>query len=157
MKKAMPLKWNVIEDIVAMISGIHIDMITEVHMVVIANPFDWWFDSGVTVHVCNNKEQFRTYDEFFIEQQVLMGNHNKAKIVGNGTIDVKMSSGKMLILTNVFHVPNIKKNFVSANLLCKSGVKSALESDKLILSKNWIFVEKEYATDSMYKLSIFNK
>ena len=148
MKKAMPLKWNVIEDI---------DMITEVHMVVIANPFDWWFDSGVTLHVCNNKEQFRTYDEFSIEQQVLMGNHNKAKIVGNGTVDVKMSSGKMLILTNVFHVPNIKKNFVSANLLCKSGVKSALESDKLILSKNGIFVRKGYAIDGMYKLSIINK
>ena len=157
MKKAMPLKWNVIEDIVAMISGIHIDMITEVHMVVIANPFDWWFDLGVTVHVCNKKEQFRTYDKFFIEQQVLMCNHNKAKIVENGTINVKMSSGKMLILTNVFHVPNIKKNFVSANLLCKSGVKSVLESDKLILSKNGIFVRKGYATNGMYKLSIINK
>ena len=35
---------NVIEDIVVMVSGIHIDIITEVHMVVIANPFDWWFD-----------------------------------------------------------------------------------------------------------------
>ena len=31
---------NVIEDIVAMVSGIHIDMITKVHMAVIANPFD---------------------------------------------------------------------------------------------------------------------
>ena len=148
MTKAMPLKWNVIEDI---------DMITEVHMVVIANPFDWWFDSGVTVHVCNNKEQFRTYDEFFIEQQVLMGNHNKAKIVGNCTIDVKMSSGMMLALTNVFHVPDIKKNHVFVNLLCKSGVKAVLESDELILSKNEIFVGKRYAIDGMYKLNIINK
>ena len=32
---------NVIEHIVAMVSGIHIDMITEIHMAVIANPFDW--------------------------------------------------------------------------------------------------------------------
>ena len=86
-----------------------------------------------------------------------MGNHNKAKVLGNGTIEVKMSFGKMIMLTNVFHVSNIKKNLVCANLLCKSGVKAILESDKLILSKNWIFVEKGYATDSMYKLSIFNK
>ena len=86
-----------------------------------------------------------------------MGNHNKAKIVGNGTVDVKMSSGKMLILTNVFHVPNIKKNFVSANLLCKSGVKAVLESDKLILSNNGIFVGKGIVTNGMYKLSIINK
>lgn len=56
MKKAMPLKGMVIEDIVAMVSGIHINMITEVHMAVIANPFDCWFDSGATMHECNNKE-----------------------------------------------------------------------------------------------------
>ena len=67
-----------------------------------------------------------------------MGNHNKAKILEKGIVKVKMSSGKMLILTNVFHIPDIKKNLMSANLLCKSGVKG-------------------YAIDSMYKLSIINK
>ena len=92
------------------------------------------------VHVCNNKEQFRTYDESSIEQQVLIGSHNKAKVLKKGTVEVKMSSDKMLILTNVFHVLNIKKNLMSANLLCKNGVKAVLESDKLILSKNEIFV-----------------
>ena len=86
-----------------------------------------------------------------------MGNHNKAKVLGKGTVDVKMSSGKMLILANVFHVPDIKKNLVLANLLCKSSEKAVLESDKLILSKNGIFVGKGYATDGMYKLSIINK
>ena len=71
-----------------------------------------------------------------------MGNHNKVKVLGKGTVEVKMSFDKMLILTNVFHVPNIKKNLVSANLLCKSGVKAILELDKLILFKNEIFVGK---------------
>ena len=47
---------NVIEDIVAIVSDINIDMITEIHMVMITNPFDWWFDLGATVHACNNKE-----------------------------------------------------------------------------------------------------
>ena len=147
---------NVIEDIVAMVSSIHIDMIIEVHMAVIANLFDGWFDSSVTVHVCNDKKQFKTYNESSIEQQVLMGNHNKTKVLGKGA-EVKMSSGKIMILTNVFHVPDIKKNLVSTNLLCKSGVKTVLGSDKLILSKNGIFVGKGYATDGIYKLSIINK
>ena len=79
-----------------------------------------------------------------------MGNHNKTKVIGKGTVEVKISSSKMLILTNVFLVPDIKKNLVSTNLLCKSGVKAVLESDKLILSKNGIFVGKGYATDGMY-------
>ena len=84
-------------------------MITEVHMAMIANPFDWWFDSRATVHVCNDKKQFKTYNESSIEQQVLMGNHNKAKVLGKGIIEVKMSSDKILILTNVFHILNIRK------------------------------------------------
>ena len=63
----------------------------------------------------------------------------------------------MLILTNVFYVPDIKKNLVSANLLCKSSVKVVLESNKLNLSKNGIFVGNGYATDGIYKLSIINK
>ena len=71
-----------------------------------------------------------------------MGNHNKVKVLGKGTVEVKMSFGKILILTNVFHVPNIKKNLVYSNLSCKSGVKAILELDKLILSKNEIFVGK---------------
>ena len=50
------IETNAIEDIVAMVSDIHIDMIIEIHMAMIANPFDWWFDSGATVHMCNNKE-----------------------------------------------------------------------------------------------------
>ena len=86
-----------------------------------------------------------------------MGNHDKVKVLGKGTVEVKMSSDKMIILTNIFHVLKIKKNLISANLLCKSDVKAVLESDKLILSKNGIFVGKGYATDGMYKLSIINK
>ena len=132
-------------------------MITEVYMAVIANPFDWWFDLGATMHVCNNIVQFNTYDKSSIEQQVLMDNHNKAKVLGNGTVEMKMSSDKMLILTNVFHVLDIKKNLVFASFLCKNGVKVVLESNKLILSKNGIFVGKGYATNGMYKLNIINK
>ena len=51
----------------------------------------------------------------------------------------------------------LKKNLVSSNLLCKSGVIAILELDKLILSENGIFVGKGYAINDMYKLSIINK
>uniref|UniRef100_A0A2N9HAC8 CCHC-type domain-containing protein n=1 Tax=Fagus sylvatica TaxID=28930 RepID=A0A2N9HAC8_FAGSY len=67
--------------------------------------------------------------------EVLMGNHNIAKVLGTGTVELILSSGKKLKLTNVYHVPDIKKNLVSASLLSKNGVKAVLESDKLILSK----------------------
>ena len=66
---------------------------------------------AIIIRICNHK----TYDESSIKQQVLMDNHNKAKVLGKGTTKVNMSSGKMIILTNIFHIPDIKKNRMSTN------------------------------------------
>ena len=81
-----------------MVSDIHLDMITKVHIAVIPNPLDWWFDSSATMLMCNNKKQFKIYEKSFIEQEVLMGNHNKAKVHGKCTIEMKMSSNKKVEL-----------------------------------------------------------
>lgn len=64
-----------------------------------------------------------------------MGNNNSTKVLGKGTIELQFTSGKKLTLVNVLHVPKIKKNLVSTNLLCKNGIKTILESDKLIMQK----------------------
>uniref|UniRef100_A0A2N9IZW8 Reverse transcriptase Ty1/copia-type domain-containing protein n=1 Tax=Fagus sylvatica TaxID=28930 RepID=A0A2N9IZW8_FAGSY len=150
---------NVVDEIVAMVSEMHICMITEVHMANAAeNSSEWWYDSGATIHVCNNKMLFKEYVEAGNGLEVLMGNHNTAKVLGTGTVELILSSGKKLKLTNVYHVPDIKKNLVSASLLSKNGVKAVLESDKLILSKFGVFVGKGYSCNGMYKLSlIINK
>jgi hypothetical protein len=146
---------NVIDEIVAMVSEIQISMIIEVHMAsVVEDSSEWWYDSGATIHVCNNKTLFKEYVEGANGLEVLMGNHNTAKVLGTGTVELKLSSGKKLVLTNVYHVPDIKKNLVSASLLSKNGVKAVLELEKLILSKNGIFVGKGYSCNGMYKLSI---
>uniref|UniRef100_A0A2N9J2D4 Uncharacterized protein n=1 Tax=Fagus sylvatica TaxID=28930 RepID=A0A2N9J2D4_FAGSY len=150
---------NVVDEIVAMVSEMQIGMITEVHMVNAAeNSSEWWYDSGATIHVCNNKMLFKEYVEAGNGLEVLMGNHNTAKVLGTGTVELILSSGKKVKLTNVYHVPDIKKNLVSASLLSKNGVKAVLESDKLILSKCGVFVGKGYSCNGMYKLSlIINK
>uniref|UniRef100_A0A2N9JAE7 CCHC-type domain-containing protein n=1 Tax=Fagus sylvatica TaxID=28930 RepID=A0A2N9JAE7_FAGSY len=150
---------NVVDEIVAMVSEMQIGMITEVHMANAAkNSSEWWYDSGATIHVCNNKILFKEYVEVGNGLEVLMGNHNTAKVLGTGTVELILSSGKKLKLTNVYHVPDIKKNLVSASLLSKNGVKAVLESDKLILSKCGVFVGKGYSCNGMYKLSlIINK
>ena len=36
--------------------------------------------------------------------------------------------------------PNVKKNLISTNLLCKKGLKVVIEADNVIISKNGIFV-----------------
>ena len=48
-----------------------------IHMAVITNPLDWWFDSGTMLHVCNYKAYFKTYGKSSIELKVLVGIHSK--------------------------------------------------------------------------------
>ncbi|GJS49162.1 zinc finger, CCHC-type containing protein [Tanacetum coccineum] len=94
---------------------------------------DWLYDSSATTHVCNNKDLFKTYKETKDENEVMMGDNHTSKVTGSGNVEIQFTSGKNLTLMNVLHVPNIKKNLVSAFKLCKSGVKSVIESDKVLL------------------------
>jgi hypothetical protein len=72
-----------VRELVAMVSNIQIRMITELNMTTnIVKTSYWWLDSGVTVHVCNNKAWFKTYEELKKPEEVLMGNHNSAKVLG---------------------------------------------------------------------------
>ncbi|KAF2298893.1 hypothetical protein GH714_028823 [Hevea brasiliensis] len=107
-------------------ADLHIGMVTELNMATTTKSNDWWYDSGATVHVCNDKTQFKNYEEVVNGQKVLMGNHDSAKVVGKGSVELNFTSGKKLLLVNVLYVPEIRKNLVSASLLCKKGYKAVL-------------------------------
>ena len=100
------------------------------------------------------KTNLKIYEAVEDGQEVLVGNGNTSKVERKGKIELAFTSGKKLVLMNVLHVPEIKKKLVSANLVCKNGIKAVLESDKLILSKNGVFVRKGYSCNGMFKLSI---
>jgi hypothetical protein len=54
----------------------------------------------------------------------MMGNGSHATVRGVGTVDLKLTSGKIVQLKNVHHVPTIGKNLVSGSLLCRDSLKS---------------------------------
>ena len=102
----------------------------------------WWYDTCAAVDVCYDKYFFKTYKEVNDGQEILMGNEKRSKVHEIGNVDLVFTSGKKVILTNVFHVPDMCRNLVSGDLLCKPGIKSVYESGKLILSRNGVFVGK---------------
>ncbi|XP_060190446.1 uncharacterized protein LOC132619613 [Lycium barbarum] len=106
-------------------------MLSECNLV--GNPKEWWLDSGATRHVCSVKEAFATYAPAGPEEELFMGNIATAKVEGYGKILLKMTSGKVLTLNNVLHVPTIRENLVSAGLLVKNGFKCMLVSEKILL------------------------
>jgi hypothetical protein len=78
----------------------------------------WWLDSGANVHVCSDVSLFSSY-QVTRDSFVIMGNGSHASIYGVGIVDLKLTSGKIVQLKNVHHVPSINKNLVSDSLLCR--------------------------------------
>nr|CAD39988.3 OSJNBb0045P24.6 [Oryza sativa Japonica Group] len=73
---------------------------------------------------------------------VLMGNGSHASVHGVGTIDLKFTSGKIVQLKNVQHVPSIDRNLVSGSRLTRDGFKLVFESNKVVVSKQGYFIGK---------------
>ncbi|KAK8259527.1 hypothetical protein V6Z12_D13G062400 [Gossypium hirsutum] len=135
------------------IKNLKIGMITKLNIAMTDKSCNWWLDSGATVHVCNDRQQFKSY-ELVGNREVLVGNYQSIKVLGQGTVELNFTSGKKLTLTNVLHVPDVKKNLVSASILCNKGFKIILESYKFVLLKGDIYVGKRYCNEGMFKLSI---
>nr|KYP56550.1 hypothetical protein KK1_002791 [Cajanus cajan] len=63
-----------------------------------------------------------------------MGNGSLARIIGLGRIELELSLGNYLVLDEVFHVSEIRKNLISATLLVQQGFKVVFESNRVVIS-----------------------
>ena len=73
-----------------------------------------------------------------------MGDSRSTLVIGKGKVLLKIAFGKVIALSDVLHVPDIRWNLVSVSLLGKIGVKILFDSDKIVLTKNDAFVGKAY-------------
>ena len=114
---------------------------------------EWWMDSGANIHVCANVSLF-TYYQAGRTRALLMGYGSHARILGAGTVVLKFTSGKTVLLKNVQYVPSIKKNLVSGSQMCRDGFKIVLESNKCVVSRHGTFVGKGYDCGGLFRLSL---
>jgi hypothetical protein len=68
----------------------------------------WWLDSGANIHVCSDASLFSSY-QVTRDSSVLMGNGSHASVHGVGSVDLKLTSGKIMQLKNMHHIPSINK------------------------------------------------
>ncbi|KAG8478507.1 hypothetical protein CXB51_028390 [Gossypium anomalum] len=113
---------------------------------------EWILDSGCTFHMSPNRDWFITY-EMVSEGVVLMGNNTSCKITGVGTIKVKMFDGIVRTLSDVQHVPELKRNLISLSTLDSKGYRYTAESGVLKISKGSLIVMKgQRKTAKLYVL-----
>ncbi|GKE51921.1 zinc finger, CCHC-type containing protein [Tanacetum coccineum] len=116
----------------------------------------WWVDSGATLHVCKDTRWFKTYDSMNDGSILHMGNESTNPVHGRGYVDLRFSSGKIVSLFNVLHVPNIRKNLVSSSILNNCGYKQVIESNEFILSKLGVFIGFGYLSNQIFKINIID-
>ncbi|KAG8503063.1 hypothetical protein CXB51_000814 [Gossypium anomalum] len=102
---------------------------------------EWILDSGYTFHMSPNRDWFTTYETVF-EGVVLMGNSASCKITGVGTIKVKMFDGVVRTLSDVRHVPELKRNLISLSTFDSKGYRYTTKSGVLKISKGSLVVMK---------------
>ncbi|GJY41386.1 retrovirus-related pol polyprotein from transposon TNT 1-94 [Tanacetum coccineum] len=111
----------------------------------------WYLDSGATVHVCDSRDKFVDYQKV-TGKQVIMANIDRADVCGFGTVKLKFTSGNVVTLQNVYHVPSNPKCLISVSKLDENGFKITFESRKVVISKNGVFVRKGYTLGGMYRV-----
>jgi hypothetical protein len=85
---------------------------------------------------------------------LIIGNDNVVQVIRKGIIELKLTSGKILKLFDVQHVPEIRRNLISGSLLVQLSYKIILESNKVIISRGNIFIRKEFDQDGMFKINV---
>ena len=75
----------------------------------VTNMKDWIVDSMATRNICGNRSAFTSYTMVKEgEEQVFMGDSRSSPMIGKGKVLLKLISEKVLALSNVLHVPNIR-------------------------------------------------
>jgi hypothetical protein len=96
---------------------------------------------------------FKTYEAVGGEY-CYMGNSATSKVEGKGTVVLRMTLEKELTLTDVLHVPEIRKNLISGSVLVKKGFKLAFEADKVVLTKSGMYVGRGYMANGLFKMNV---
>ncbi|KAG8478019.1 hypothetical protein CXB51_027833 [Gossypium anomalum] len=112
---------------------------------------EWILDSGCTFHMSPNQDWFITY-ETVSEDVVLMRNNASCKIAGVGTIKVKMFDGVVRTLSDVRHVPELKRNLISLSTLDSKGYRYTAESGGSTVTGDAVVASSCLSDDDITKL-----
>ena len=83
---------------------------------------------------------------------VFIGNNESFQTVGIGNVKIKMYDGTVKTLSNVRHVPDLKKNLISLGISDSSGYKFTGQNGVLKVSKGALVVMKVEKVGNLYRL-----
>lgn len=115
------------------------------------NCHEWIVDSGCSFHMCPYKEWFTDY-QVVKAASVFMGNDNVCTIHGIGSVSLTLDNGNVILLTNVRHIPELKRNLISVGVLDDMGCENMIKSGCLEIIRNGKIIARAKKKNSLYVL-----
>ncbi|KAG8489574.1 hypothetical protein CXB51_017804 [Gossypium anomalum] len=101
--------------------------------------------------MCPNREWFSTYSS--VEGGVVrMGNDSSSKVIGIGTVKIRIYDGTIRTLSDVRYIPDLRKNLISLSILDLKGCRINIESSGIKVSRRALILLKGKRTGSLYIL-----
>jgi len=83
----------------------------------------WFVDSGASSHMTGKKKCFKNFRESNTGVKVYLGDNRGYEIKGHGDFRVPLPDGKIRNISDVWYVPGIKKNLISASKITDQDLK----------------------------------
>ncbi|MBA0769992.1 hypothetical protein Gotri_018677 [Gossypium trilobum] len=79
-----------------------------------------------------------------------MGNDSSSKLIGTGSVKIRMHNGTIRTLSDARYVPNLWKNLIPLSILDSKGCRINIESNGIKVSRRAFILLKGKRTDSFY-------
>ncbi|GJR08587.1 retrovirus-related pol polyprotein from transposon TNT 1-94 [Tanacetum coccineum] len=113
----------------------------------------WLFDTGATFHMTARREWFHQYKPISEGGSVYSCNDHELKIIGIGSVMVKMHDGTVRTIRDVRHVEGLKKNLLSLGQLDDLGCKVEIQNKIMKVIKGALVLMKgEKVAANLYQL-----
>ncbi|GJW01215.1 retrovirus-related pol polyprotein from transposon TNT 1-94 [Tanacetum coccineum] len=113
----------------------------------------WLFDTGATFHMTARREWFHQYKPISGGGSVYSCNDHELKIIGIGSIMVKMHDGTVRTIRDVRHVEGLKKNLLSLGQLDDLGCKVEIQNKIMKIIKGaLVLMRGEKVAANLYQL-----
>ncbi|GKC14596.1 ribosomal protein [Tanacetum coccineum] len=116
----------------------------------------WYLLTRCTVHVCNSRDMFVDYQPV-TGHEVVLENNSPVDVAGFKTVKLQFTSGRVLTLENVFHMPKIIKCCISVSKLIKMGFIVGFWCEGCDIKKDHDIVGNGYVENGLYRLSVVDE
>lgn len=122
------------------------------------NPeINWIIDSGCSNHMTHDKNLFSSYSAVEETQFVELGNNDKARIVGKGTVRIQIKVNgvsRTCVLMEAMHVPELGFNLVSVPALDKKKLSTTFEGQRCFIKSKSTLLATGTMLGNLYLLDV---